>query len=87
MAKTTKPAALDAVLERIAREHLFLETLATRGSDRLDFHDLSVAGVRAALKAAYEAGRSAAKALDIGKLPINHPTGKKKAPRPLDLSA
>jgi hypothetical protein len=27
------------------------------------------------------------KALDIGKHPTNHPTGKKKAPRPLDLSA
>lgn len=48
----------DQVLERIAREHLFLETLQTRGSDRLDFHDLSVAGVRAALKAAFEAGRA-----------------------------
>lgn len=48
----------DQVLERIAREHLFLETLQARGSDRLDFHDLGVASVKAALLAAFEAGQA-----------------------------
>lgn len=47
-------------LEQIAKEHLFIETLETQHSDRLDFHDVSVWGVKAALQAAYEAGRKAA---------------------------
>jgi hypothetical protein len=36
-------------------------TLETRNSDHLDFHDVSVWGVKSALMAAYEAGRQAAK--------------------------
>ena len=47
-------------LEQIAKEHLFIETLETQHSDRLDFHDVSVWGVKAALQAAFEAGRKAA---------------------------
>ncbi len=50
---------LDALLARIAQEHLFIETLATRDSDSLDFHDVSVWGVRQALIAAYQAGLAA----------------------------
>ena len=46
-------------LERIAREQLDLETLEQRKSDHLDFHDLAVWQIRAALDAAYEAGRQA----------------------------
>lgn len=42
-----------------ARRALGIETLETRNSDRLDFHDLAVWNVRAALEAAYEAGRKA----------------------------
>ena len=53
--------ALETLLERIALDHLFIETLETRSSDRLDFHDVSVWGVKSALMAAYEAGRQAAK--------------------------
>jgi hypothetical protein len=49
-------------LEQIAKEHLFIETLETQHSDRLDFHDVSVWGVKAALQAAFEAGRKAASA-------------------------
>ena len=48
------------LLEQIANEHLFIETLETQHSDRLDFHDVSVWGVKAALQAAFEAGRKAA---------------------------
>ncbi len=50
----------DNALLSIAREHLFIETLETRHSDSLDFHDVSVWGVKAALEAAFEAGRKAA---------------------------
>jgi hypothetical protein len=46
-------------LEAIAKEHLLIETLEQRGTDALDFHDVSVIGVRRALLAAYNAGREA----------------------------
>lgn len=55
---STQP--LDALLTRIAQEHLFIETLETRKSDSLDFHDVSVWGVKEALIAAYQAGLAAA---------------------------
>jgi hypothetical protein len=45
-----------AMLAQIAREHLGIVTLGERELDQLDFHDLSVASVAAALRAAYEAG-------------------------------
>ena len=51
---------LDALLTRIAQEHLLIETLETQNSDSLDFHDVSVWGVREALIAAYQAGLAAA---------------------------
>lgn len=54
------PGAADAdvaaVLAQIAQQHLGIATLAERKADRLDFHDLSVASIAAALGAAYEAG-------------------------------
>jgi len=40
--------ALHKNLAQIAREHLHIETLETRRSDSLDFHDVSVWGVKAA---------------------------------------
>lgn len=49
------------VLESIARKHLRIETLECRSSDSLDFHEVSVWGVEAALQAAFEAGQKAAK--------------------------
>ena len=59
----TKQAAktLDQQMQQIALDHLFIETLQTRNSDRMDFHEVSVWGVKSALMAAYEAGRQAAK--------------------------
>ena len=59
---TAKPATadLDTLLERIAQQHLSIETLATRNRDALDFHDVGVASLKAALKAAYQAGVAAA---------------------------
>ena len=58
----TKPAAqtIDQQMQQIALDHLFIETLETRHSDRMDFHEVSVWGVKSALMAAYEAGRQAA---------------------------
>ena len=50
---------LDQLLAQIALDHLFIETLATRNSDSLDFHDVSVWGVKSALMAAYQAGLAA----------------------------
>ncbi len=47
----------DTILAEIAARHLFLETLETRNSDSLDFHDMAVWSIKAALEAAYEAGR------------------------------
>lgn len=48
-------------LDHIAQTILGLETLATRNSDRLDFHDLAVWNIKAALQAAFEAGQQAGK--------------------------
>ena len=54
--QTTNPE-VQATLEAIAREHLAIDTLQRQGRDCLDFHDCGVASLRAALAAAYEAGR------------------------------
>ena len=54
-------ADADARLAEIARTTLGLETLETRRSDSLDFHDLAVWQIKQALQAAYEAGRASAK--------------------------
>ena len=47
---------IDQIFALIAQRHLCIETLETRNSDRLDFHDVSVWGVRSALEAAFKAG-------------------------------
>ena len=54
-----KPAAPEALILEIATRHFFVETLDTRNSDQLDFHDVAVWAMRAALADAYEAGRIA----------------------------
>ena len=60
MTHTAKTARqLDQLLAQIALDHLFIETLETRNSDRLDFHDVSVWAVQSALMAAYQAGLAA----------------------------
>ena len=65
MAKPKQPTALSPdeiqlLLESIALDHLFIETLQTRHRDSLDFHDVSVWGVKRALQAAFDAGLRAA---------------------------
>ena len=66
MRKTTTKATAtkaaqqrDQLLAQIALDHLFIETLETRNSDRLDFHDVGVWCVKSALMAAYQAGLAA----------------------------
>ncbi|MER2507166.1 MAG: hypothetical protein ABTQ27_00210 [Amaricoccus sp.] len=58
--KTDPAAARDALILEIAQRRFFLETLKTRNSDRLDFHDVAVWAIREALAEAYDAGRCAA---------------------------
>lgn len=48
---------IEKKLEEIAKEELFIETLERRYSDGLDFHDVSVWGVKKALELAFELGR------------------------------
>jgi hypothetical protein len=49
--KTIKP-----LLARIAQKTLGIETLQPQGSDRMDFHEVSVERLHYALEAAYNAG-------------------------------
>lgn len=50
----------EQALLAIAKEHLDIHTFETRNHDSKDFHEVSVWGAHAALKAAYEAGRASA---------------------------
>lgn len=50
-------AERDRILAVIAKGSLNLETLETRNRDSLDFRDLAVWQIKAALQAAFEAGR------------------------------
>lgn len=47
---------IDHLLTEIAKKHLNIETLETRNSDSLDFHDIAVWCLKNSLQAAYEAG-------------------------------
>jgi hypothetical protein len=62
-ALTTKTQApSEALLLEIATTHFHsIETLETQNSDRLNFHDVSVWSIRAALEAAFAAGQAAAR--------------------------
>jgi len=53
---TTKTTTKQTAIEDIARRILRIETIETRNSDALDFHDLAIWNIREALEAAYEAG-------------------------------
>lgn len=50
---------IETILTAIAKEHLGIPTLEVRNSDSLDFYEVSVWGVKAALAAAHQAGRDA----------------------------
>ena len=53
-------AAINATIEW-TRRRLRLETLEERGSDRLDFHDISVGSIRDIIEKAFADGYAAAK--------------------------
>ena len=55
----SRDPARDAAVREIAKRELLIETLDRRMRDALDFHEVSVWCVEAALEAAYEAGRDA----------------------------
>ena len=44
-------------LEQIAKQYLNVPTLERRNTDSLDFHEVSIWSLKAALEAAYQAGR------------------------------
>jgi len=52
---------MDKKLMEIALDKMGIETLETRNSDSLDFHDVSVWSLKAALEAAYKAGQASKK--------------------------
>jgi ABC-type amino acid transport substrate-binding protein len=56
-----KPTTKDELFKKIAQQHLNIETLEERKSDSLDFKEVAVWSVKAALEAAFEAGKAAAK--------------------------
>jgi hypothetical protein len=47
---------MEQIIAAIAKEHLSFDTLGTRRSDSLDFREVAVWSVKAALEAAYKAG-------------------------------
>ena len=51
---------MNDTLLQIAKEKLSIETLDTRKSDSLDFHDIAVWQIKAALEAAFNAGYESA---------------------------
>jgi hypothetical protein len=57
--KAERAAEHTALIAKIAQDHLRIETLETRNSDRLDCHDVCVESLRCALEAAYAAGLKA----------------------------
>jgi hypothetical protein len=57
--KTDPTSKRDALLLEIAQRQFHIETLETRNRDRLDFHDVAVWALRAALEEAFDAGRAA----------------------------
>lgn len=62
---------LDTLLETIARDELEIPTLATRGRDTLDFHDVGVVSLKLALRRAYAAGCDATAKQFFASLTIN----------------
>jgi hypothetical protein len=58
--KQTQTAQRDALILEIAKRQFFVETLETRQRDSLDFHDVAVWAMRAALEEAFEAERASA---------------------------
>jgi hypothetical protein len=67
------PSEVDTIIATIARTHLDLENLDARGSDSLDFKEHACWAIRDALRAAFEAGKQAARRR-MGSAPVVPPT-------------
>lgn len=52
----SKENDIDELLLEIAKKHFFLDTLETRNSDSMDFHDVPVWSIKSAIEEAYQAG-------------------------------
>lgn len=48
---------MNRTVKQIAKEQLFIDQLDTQNSDSLDFHEIAVWNIKAALEAAYQAGQ------------------------------
>lgn len=59
--QTTSAAVPSKLIEDIAKSYFGVATLEARNRDSLDFYDVGVLQMRAALDAAYQAGLNAAK--------------------------
>lgn len=53
----SKQSNMDKVLEKIAQDFLYLDTLETRMAGCDDFKEMAVWDIKAALEAAYKAGQ------------------------------
>lgn len=62
----------DELIAKIAREECSVDTLKTHGRDGLDFHDISVRGLKSALERAYKAGPGAEAGEDYRYMVITH---------------
>lgn len=71
MTNDTILESYNLVLEKIAKKWFNAETLETRGSDSLDFHDVSVFCMKKALDEAFKAGMELGLILDKNKLNLN----------------
>lgn len=49
---------IEAKLAKIAASRMGIDTLETRNSDSLDFHDVAVSSIKAALQEAYASGHA-----------------------------
>ncbi len=66
MSDTTTETTDKNIIDIIAEKKLGIKTLKTQNSDRLDFHDLSVASIQDALETAFRAGIEVGLSLNKG---------------------
>ena len=57
MEKAKDEKYIDQIIQKIAADHLSIDTLETRNADSLDFHEVSVWGSKSAWQAAFDAAR------------------------------
>src|SRR4030067_318327 len=57
MEKLKDEKSTEQIIQKIAADHLFLDTLDPRNADSLDFHEVSVWCIKSALQAAFDAAR------------------------------